>query len=86
LAGFGLTVRYELLQLHSGLDGEQTLQLVAPDLRQDERKKMLEDQGRIFSTKYLERVKAFTEVRHVFDTLSKGGGRIALATDCEVRN
>ena len=83
LAGFGLTVPYELLQLYSGLDGEQTLQLVAPNLHQDDRKEVLKHQGKIYSTKYLERVKAFTGVRHVFDALIGGGGRIALATDCE---
>jgi hypothetical protein len=32
LADFGLTVPYDVLQLYSGLDGDQTLQLVAPDL------------------------------------------------------
>ena len=32
LADFGISVPYELLQLYSGLDGDQTLQLVAPDL------------------------------------------------------
>ena len=32
LSGFGITVPYERLQLYSGLDGHQTLQLIAPDL------------------------------------------------------
>jgi beta-phosphoglucomutase-like phosphatase (HAD superfamily) len=32
LADFGVKVPYDLLQLYSGLDGDQTLQLVAPDL------------------------------------------------------
>ena len=36
------TVPYELLQLYSGLDGDQTLQFVAPDLPAEERKKVLE--------------------------------------------
>ena len=35
LAEFGVTVAYEVLQLYSGLDGDQTLQLVAPDLERD---------------------------------------------------
>ena len=38
-AGFGIIVPYELLQLYSGLDGNQTLQLVAPELRRDQRKR-----------------------------------------------
>jgi HAD superfamily hydrolase (TIGR01549 family) len=83
LAGFGTTVSYELLQLYSGLDGDQTLQLVAPDLNADGRKQVLETQGKIYEEKYLAGVKAFTGVRDVFEVLTRGGGRIALATDCK---
>jgi HAD superfamily hydrolase (TIGR01549 family) len=83
LAGFGVTVPYELLQLYSGLDGDQTLQLVGPDLNADARKQVLEAQGKIYEEKYLASVKAFTGVRDVFGALTKGGGKIALATDCK---
>jgi HAD superfamily hydrolase (TIGR01549 family) len=83
LAGFGATVPYELLQLYSGLDGDQTLQLVAPDLNAHGRKQVLETQGKIYEEKYLAGVKAFTGVRDVFEVLTRGGGRIALATDCK---
>jgi phosphoglycolate phosphatase-like HAD superfamily hydrolase len=83
LAGFGIIVPYELLQLYSGLDGNQTLQLVAPELRADQRKKVLESKSKIYEAKYLGRVKPFNGVRDVFEALIKLGGRIALATDCK---
>jgi phosphoglycolate phosphatase-like HAD superfamily hydrolase len=83
LAGFGVTVPYELLQLYSGLDGDQTLQLVAPDLNAAARKQVLEAEGKIYEAKYLASVKPFTGVRDVFEVLTKGGGKIALATDCK---
>jgi HAD superfamily hydrolase (TIGR01549 family) len=83
LADFGKGVPYEALQLYSGLDGDQTLQLVAPDLTEADRKRVLEAQGKLYERKYLASVKAFTGVREVFETLTKEGGRIALATDCK---
>lgn len=83
LADFGISVPYELLKLYSGLDGDQTLQLVAPDLNAPERQVVLEAQGRMYEAKYLGSVKAFAGVRDVFGALREGGGRIALATDCK---
>jgi beta-phosphoglucomutase-like phosphatase (HAD superfamily) len=83
LSGFGITVPYERLQLYSGLDGHQTLQLIAPDLLDDQRKRVLEARGKIFEAKHLGSVKAFPGVRDVFEALAKRGGRIALATDCK---
>lgn len=83
LADFGISIPYELLQLSSGLDGDQTLQLVAPDLNAPERRVVLEAQGRMYEAKYLGSVKAFAGVRDVFGALREGGGRIALARDCK---
>lgn len=83
LADFGISIPYELLQLSSGLDGDQTLQLVAPDLNAPERQVVLEAQGRMYEAKYLGSVKAFAGVRDVFGALREGGGRIALARDCK---
>jgi HAD superfamily hydrolase (TIGR01549 family) len=83
LARFGLTVPYELLQLYSGLDGDQTLQLVAPDMHVEARKQVMAVQGKIYEAKYLASVKAFAGVRDVFEALAEKGGRIALATDCK---
>jgi HAD superfamily hydrolase (TIGR01509 family) len=83
LADFGIAIPYEVLQLYSGLDGDQTLQLVAPDLDADARKKLLNAQSKRYEAKYLGGVKAFPGVREVFAALRAGGGRIALATDCK---
>jgi len=83
LADFGIAAPYDLLQLYSGLDGDQTLQLIAPDLDADERKRVLEAQGKLYERKYLESVKPFNGVRGVLERLTKRGGRIALATDCK---
>ena len=83
LADFGIEAPHEELQLYSGLDGNQTLQLVAPDLVEADRKRVLEAQGKLYERKYLASVKAFAGVREVFLALTGEGGRIALATDCK---
>jgi phosphoglycolate phosphatase-like HAD superfamily hydrolase len=83
LADFGIGTPYEVLQLYSGLDGDQTLQLIAPDLAEADRKRVLEARGKLYEGKYLASVKAFTGVREVFEALTSDGGRIALATDCK---
>src|SRR4030088_488865 len=83
LARFGVIVPYEMLQLYSGLDGDQTLQLIAPDLAEADRKRVLEARGKLYEGKYLASVKVFTGVREVFEALTSDGGRIALATDCK---
>ena len=83
VAEVGVTVAYDVLQLYSGLDGDQTLQLAAPNLDSGERKKVLEVQSKIYQANYLGSVNAFPGVRDVFEALTAGGGRIALATDCK---
>ena len=69
--------------MYSGLDGNQTLQIIAPHLEEAPRKQILHDQAKIYETKYLQSVKAFGGVREVFETLTRRGGRLALATDCK---
>jgi HAD superfamily hydrolase (TIGR01549 family) len=83
LANFGATVPYEILQLYSGLDGDETLQLIAPAMSAEERKRVLEAKEKIYDGKYLAMAKPFSGVRHVFEAIAKAGGRIALATDCK---
>jgi HAD superfamily hydrolase (TIGR01549 family) len=83
LANFGATVPYEILQLYSGLDGDETLQLIAPAMSAEERKRVLEAKEKIYDGKYLAMAKPFAGVRHVFEAIAKAGGRIALATDCK---
>jgi HAD superfamily hydrolase (TIGR01549 family) len=79
----GIDMPLAELQLYSGLDGDQTLQIIAPDLDEGRRKQILQDQARVYETKYLHSVKAFRGVREVFEALTEGGGRLALATDCK---
>ena len=79
----GVDMPYAALQLYSGLDGNQTLQIIAPDLDEAMRKQILHDQAHIYENKYLHTVKAFDGVREVFETLSRRGGKLALATDCK---
>jgi phosphoglycolate phosphatase-like HAD superfamily hydrolase len=83
LVSFGMSVPYELLRLYSGLDGDQTLQLVAPDLPAEKREQILGRRGEIYEEKYLKSVKPFIGVRDVMLKLSQAGGRIALTTDCK---
>jgi phosphoglycolate phosphatase-like HAD superfamily hydrolase len=80
---FGHRVPYDMLQLYSGLDGDQTLQLVLPDAAESERKSILTTQGAIYEEKYLHVVKPFNGIHDVFRSLVENGGRIALATDCK---
>ena len=80
---YGASVPFELLQLYSGLDGDQTLQLVAPDINARKRQEVLEAQRKMYETKYLGSVRAFTGFAGRVEALREGGGRIALATDCK---
>jgi phosphoglycolate phosphatase-like HAD superfamily hydrolase len=80
----GIDLPYAALQLYSGLDGNQTLQILAPHLDEARRKQILQDQAHIYETKYLHSVKAFGGVREVFEALTARGGRLALATDCNL--
>ena len=79
----GINVPYEALQLYSGLDGNQTPQIIAPDLDDALRAQILHGQAQIYESKYLHTVKAFRGVRDVFETLTRRGGQLALATDCK---
>jgi beta-phosphoglucomutase-like phosphatase (HAD superfamily) len=63
LERFGHQVPYGTLQLYSGLDGDQTLQLVAPHADESERKEILKAQGTIYEERYLYRVVPFDGVR-----------------------
>jgi phosphoglycolate phosphatase-like HAD superfamily hydrolase len=83
LERFGCSADYDTLHLYSGLDGDQTLQLLLPDAEEKERKDILKAQGEIYERDYLQSVKPFDGVRDVFRALIERGGRIALATDCK---
>jgi len=83
LERFGRGVPYSTLQLYSGLDGDQTLQLVLPGADEEERQEILKLQGDIYAENYLRSVQPFEGVRDVFRALAEQGGRIAFATDCK---
>jgi phosphoglycolate phosphatase-like HAD superfamily hydrolase len=83
LERFGYRVPYQTFHLYSGLDGDQTLQLIVPEASARERKDILAEQGVIYERAYLASVKPFDGVKDVFRSLTERGGRIALATDCQ---
>ena len=45
LSGFGLTVPLNVLQLYSGMDGDDMLRIIAPDKDKDFRKQALKAEG-----------------------------------------
>lgn len=61
----GLSVASSTLQFYSGLDGDQTLQIIAPDMGEAQRRKIVNARATIYETKYLHSVKAFEGVREV---------------------
>jgi phosphoglycolate phosphatase-like HAD superfamily hydrolase len=79
----GYRVPQQTLRLHSGLDGDQTLQLVLPHAAEGERMEILKEQGAIYERDYLGSVEAFASVRDVFRAITALGGKVALATDCK---
>ena len=84
LERFGHQVPYSTLQLYSGLDGDQTLQLVLPEAKKPRNgKRFLKAKGEIYEAKYLDEVRPFDGIRDVFRVLVERGGKIALATDCK---
>jgi phosphoglycolate phosphatase-like HAD superfamily hydrolase len=79
----GYRVPIQTLQAYSGLDGDQTLQLVVPDASDRERIAILEDRREIYERDYLPSVRPLEGSRDVLRILAEQGGRIALATDCK---
>jgi phosphoglycolate phosphatase-like HAD superfamily hydrolase len=79
----GYRVPIQTLRLYSGLDGDQTLQLVIPDASDRERLAILADRREIYERDYLPSVKPLEGAREVIRILAEQGGRIALATDCK---
>ncbi|WP_342712772.1 HAD hydrolase-like protein [Bradyrhizobium sp. B124] len=74
---------YETFQLYSGLNGDETLKLVTPSFKEDERKQMLKDAGKYYEQTYLPLVRPFEGVRALFTAIKQSGGAIAFATDCK---
>ena len=79
----GYRIPIQTLRLYSGLDGDQTLQLLVPDASGDERSAILEDRREIYERDYLPSVKPLEGARDVLRVLAGQGRRVALATDCK---
>jgi HAD superfamily hydrolase (TIGR01549 family) len=82
LSSFGMTVPLEVLQLYSGMDGDDMLQILAPDMDKNVRKRALEAEGKNFQARYLHSVRAFAGIRYLFEAIKREDGKIAIATDC----
>jgi phosphoglycolate phosphatase-like HAD superfamily hydrolase len=83
LENSGYRVPIQTLRLYSGLDGDQTLQLVVPDASDRERVAILEDRREIYERDYLPSVRPLEGARDAIRTLAKRGRRVVLATDCK---
>lgn len=83
LAAFGVSASSTALQRLSGMDGDEMLAILAPDLDENARKHILKAQGERYRAIYLPQVRAFPGVREVFAEIKARGARIALATDCQ---
>ena len=83
LAAFGVPVPSAQLQQLSGMDGDDMLTTLVPGLDGQARKDILAAQGERYRAVYLPRVQPFPGVRELFTAIKSGGGRIALATDCQ---
>ena len=82
LCAFGLTVPLDILQLYSGMDGDDSLRILAPDMGADLRTRFLKEEGENFVARYLRSVRPFKGIRPLFETIKREGGKIAIATDC----
>lgn len=79
----GRVIPIATLQQFSGMDGNDMLERLAPDLGESGRKAILKDQGRRFEKHYLPRIKPFPGVRKTLKALKAMGCRLGLATDCD---
>ena len=82
LCHFGITLPFEVLQLYSGMDGDDMLGIVAPEMDKNLREVVLKAEGENFQARYLRNVRPFAGVRSLFESIKSQGGKIAIATDC----
>jgi HAD superfamily hydrolase (TIGR01509 family) len=84
LRAFGYAFTEAQLQAYSGLDGRDKLNRLLPDApSQQEKTKILKEQGRRYRAECIETVAAFEGVHPLFDALRSQGYRLALATTCQ---
>ena len=70
------------LQPYSGLDGDEMLGILVPNVPRAERKRIRKEQGDCYKREYIGSTKAFAGIREVFETLKRAGTSIGLATTC----
>ena len=83
LLAHGHDVPIARLQAYSGMDGNDLLKALLPDLESAQRKAILEAQGERFEREYLSTVKPFPGVQATLQSLRASGRHLALATDCK---
>ena len=80
---WGREVSLRALQAFSGMDGNDMLRRLAPDLGAKDRKKILKTQQDRYEADYLKGVVPFPNVDETLQRLHSSGLRIALVTDCK---
>jgi HAD superfamily hydrolase (TIGR01509 family) len=80
---WGREVSLRALQAFSGMDGNDMLRRLAPDLGAKDRKKILKIQQDRYEADYLKGVVPFPNVDETLQRLHSSGLRIALVTDCK---
>ena len=83
LQGFHLPVRLDDLQHLSGMDGDDMLRRLFPELGEQQRKDIAAAQGERYRAVYLSDTAPFPGIRALFESIKEAGARIALATDCQ---
>lgn len=83
LESFGVPARRDDLQRLSGMDGDEMLQSLFPDLNDDRRKEISAAQGERYRKECLHRAAPFPGIRDLFEAIRNQGAAIALATDCQ---
>jgi HAD superfamily hydrolase (TIGR01509 family) len=83
LRAHGHDVASEVLQACSGMDGNDMLAVLLPDISEDERKAIAMTQGARFERDYLPAVQPFPATRDALRALKAAGHHLAVATDCK---
>jgi phosphoglycolate phosphatase-like HAD superfamily hydrolase len=83
LREFGHDIPLARLQHYSGMDGNDMLGELLPGQSSDDLAKIVKRQGEHYREKYLPQVRAFPQVRELFERLKQEGFRAGVATSCQ---
>jgi HAD superfamily hydrolase (TIGR01549 family) len=83
LEAFGHTVTLSELHRYSGMDGQDMLEKLMPDVSPERIKQIIERQGERYREKYLPLVQPLPGAHQVFAELKRLGRRLGLATTCQ---